>query len=143
MKLAGCEVLFSPARGNEQASGTDGRNWSPVGHEPTLSLSLARSAVRCCLPHAEATGNVHVAADKTCCALGGWGGNTHIHRAEKEPRFESRWSSFHPSLPLPPAVLQYMFSYWDAVPSCPYCLSLRTETDDGAKRKPWRSTERP
>lgn len=42
MKLAGCEVLFSPARGNEQAPATDWRNWSPVGPEPS-----PLSAVRC------------------------------------------------------------------------------------------------
>lgn len=36
MKLAGCEVLFSPACSNEQAFRTHWRNWSPVGPEPSL-----------------------------------------------------------------------------------------------------------
>lgn len=44
----------------------------------------------------EATGNAHIPADrpagrKTDCA----GTRSHIHAAEKEPRFESRWSSFY------------------------------------------------
>lgn len=39
MKLAGCGVLFPPARSNEQALRTDGGNWSLEGPEPSPSPS--------------------------------------------------------------------------------------------------------
>lgn len=125
MKLAGCEVLFSPASGNEQASGTDGRNWSPVGREPTLSLPLSRSLTQLS-GVARHTGRRQEMCTWLLTKPAGSQGGCVTHMLtfiglKRSPDLESSWSPFT----LPPAVLQSMFPHWPAVPSSPCCLERR------------------
>lgn len=70
MKLAGCGVLFPPARSNEQAFRTDWGNWSPVGPEPPLShlsgVLTTRGNVRM---HEERLHALAYTRKRACCTV--------------------------------------------------------------------------